>query len=264
MYPFIDIGGHSIGTYGLCMLTGLFLAGFFSYQKGKANGLLMEDLFIIGAFALGCAIICGGGMYIFVTYPIAQIIQFIQQRDFRFLSSGIVFYGGLIGGILGAFLGIRTAKCPLTLIEHSVVPFIPLGHAIGRIGCVFAGCCHGFSYEGLLALYYPHAVSGVSPNQGYFPVQPLEAILNIGISLILLRLEKKCTKALSLLLSYLSMYAVCRFGLEFFRGDIIRGSWLGLSTSQWISIVLFLFCIVFFIVRRICMSYQRHSDAILP
>lgn len=263
MYPYIYIGDRPIGTYGLCMLLGLFLAGFLSYQKGKKHSLLIEDLLIIGAFALGCALVCGGVMYIFVTYSITQIIEFIRLGDFRFLSSGIIFYGGLIGGVLGALLGIRIAKCSLSLVEHSVVPFIPLGHAIGRIGCVMAGCCYGFAYDGPLALYYPHSVSGLSPDQGYFPVQPLESILNIGICLLLLKLEKRCNKPFQLLFSYLGIYAVCRFALEFLRGDVIRGAWAGISTSQWVSIGLLIASTAFFAVGKL-LELRNASSSVNP
>lgn len=263
MYPYIFIGGRPIGTYGLCMLLGFFLVAFLSYQKGKQHSLLLEDLLFVGAVAIGCSLVCGGGMYIFVTYPITQIIEFIRQGDFRFLSSGIIFYGGLIGGILGALLGIRIMKCPLSLIEHSVIPFIPLGHAIGRIGCVMAGCCHGFVYDGPFALYYSNSVSGLPPHQGYFPVQPLESIINIGICLLLLKLDKRCKKPFQLLFSYLSIYAICRFSLEFFRGDMIRGTWAGLSTSQWVSIGLLIASATFFAISKF-LDHHIHSSSKNP
>lgn len=259
MYPFIDIGGRTFGTYGLCMVIGLFVAGALTYRKGKSQGFIIEDILIIGAFALAFGLVCGGGMYVFVTYSIDQIVAFIRQGDFRFLSGGIIFYGGLIGGVLGALLGIRVTRTPLMVVEHSVVPFIPLGHAIGRIGCVLAGCCHGFAYDGPLAIYYPHSVSGLSPDQGYFPVQPLESLLNVGICFVLLRLEKKCKKPYSLLFCYLSIYAVCRFCLEFLRGDLIRGAWAGFSTSQWVSIGLLFISGAFFLLRYLLTNRSSHK-----
>jgi len=238
MYPIIYIGNRAIGTYGLCMLLGFLVAGSCAYCKGKRIGLHLEDLLLIVAFALAGGLICGGLLYVFVTYPISEIILFIRQGDFRFLASGLVFYGGLIGGILGALLGVRIAGCGLHIIEHSVVPFIPLGHAIGRIGCVMAGCCHGFEYSGPLALYYPNSLSGLPHNQGYFPVQPLESVINLGICLILLRAEKKSRRTLDLLFIYLLLYSTTRFFLEMLRGDGIRGMWNSLSTSQWVSLVI--------------------------
>ncbi len=250
MYPFIYILGRPIGTYGICMLLGIILAGALALQRGKPRGLIPEDLLIVGATALGFGMIGGSLLYILVTYSYSELLSFLRQGNFSFLSSGTVFYGGLLGGILGALLGIRIAKCPISLIEYSVVPFIPLGHAIGRIGCVMAGCCHGFRYDGPLALYYPHSISGLPPDQGFFPVQLLESLLNVGICLILLHFGKKAKRPLDSLFLYLMLYAVVRFSLELLRGDSIRGGGFGLSTSQWVSISILFVCGVHFLIRR--------------
>ncbi len=255
MYPYIDIFGRKIGTYGLCMLLGFFLVGILALRRGKPRGLCVEDILVVAAMALGGALVVGGFLYIVVTYSFAEILTFIRQGDFRFLGSGIVFYGGLVGGILGALLGIRMAKCDLHTVEYSVVPFIPLGHAIGRIGCVMAGCCYGFEYDGPFALYYHHAVTGIPADQGYFPVQPLEALLNVGICIVLLLLGKRVKRKFGLLAWYLVFYAITRFFLEMLRGDMIRGVWNGLSTSQYISIALLILCGI----RLLFLHLQRRA-----
>lgn len=250
MYPFIHIFGRTIGTYGLCMMLGVFLAAFLAIRLGKKRGVLMEDILIVGATAMGCALVCGSLLYVFVTYPLSEIWAMIKSGEFKFLTSGIVFYGGLIGGILGALLGCRIAGCKLSSLESVVVPFIPLGHAIGRIGCIMAGCCHGMEYTGPLAIYYPHSVTGLSPEQGYFPVQGLEALLNVFVCLLLVWYERRKRRPMDMLFVYLGCYAVERFILELFRGDSIRGIYFGLSTSQWISVGLLAACAVHFLFLR--------------
>ena len=242
MYPYIHILGRDIGTYGLCLILGFALVFVCALLRGKPKGLILEDLMIVGAFVLGFALLGGGLLYLLVSYSLSEILEFIRNGEYSFLSGGIVFYGGLFGGIAGAMLGIQVAGCKLGVIIRSVVPFIPLGHAIGRIGCLMAGCCYGFTYNGLFALYYPHSVAGLSPEQGYFPVQVLEALVNVGICWLLVRYEKRAKRNINVLLSYLLMYAVSRFFLEMLRGDAVRGGWSGLSTSQIISIVLVGIC----------------------
>lgn len=238
MFPYIHFLGRDIGSYGLCIVIAVTLVVILALRKGKSNGLIIEDLLIVGACALGFALIGGSLLYVFITYSPAQIGEFIRLGDLSFLGSGIVFYGGLIGGMMGALIGIRIAKCKFALIERSVVPFIPLGHAIGRVGCVLAGCCYGYAYSGPFALYYSNSVSGLSPEQGCFPVQLLESLVNIGICIFLLWCEKKIKRASVLLFIYLGMYAISRFFLEMFRGDAVRGIWTSLSTSQIISVLL--------------------------
>lgn len=244
MYPYISVFGRSFGTYGLCMVFGFLLAFILSYRKGRDRGLPIEDLLIIGALALGLGMAGSSALYVLVTYTPAQIWAFLSAGDFRFLSGGIVFYGGLLGGILGALLGIRIARADFSTVVRAVVPHIPLAHAVGRVGCVMAGCCHGFAYDGPLALYYPRSVLGLSPTQGYFPVQLLEALLNVLIFLLLRWQEKHAKRAIDLLFSYLGIYAVSRFFLEMLRGDRLRGVWHMLSTSQIISIALLIVSVV--------------------
>ena len=236
MYPYITVFGKQFGTYGLMMALGFALVGVISYFRGKTRNISGNDLVGIAAAVLFGALFGGMLLFVFVTYPIDYIWQMMCSGDFSFFGTGIVYYGGLIAAILCAMLVARLFKCRFFDVERTILPLVPLGHAVGRIGCLLGGCCHGMEYEGPLAVYYPYGQTGLPTDQGYFPVQALEALLNVGICLILLRLEKKTNRPYRLLLYYLGMYAVARFFVEFFRGDAIRGLFLGISTSQWIAI----------------------------
>lgn len=236
MFPFFHVFGRTVGMYGVCIMLGVLLVSFLAVKKSRQCGLSPEDIYIVGAFTIGFAMVFGNMLYVFVTYSFADILQKIRILDFSFLGSGIVFYGGLIGGIIGAFLGVRIAKCEIRAVISVIVPYIPLGHAIGRIGCLLAGCCYGMEYSGPLAVHYPNSLFGIPASQGYFPIQPLEALLNVGICWMLLQQEKRGRDGYSILFSYLGMYGVFRFLLEFLRGDAHRGIYAGLSLSQWISI----------------------------
>lgn len=245
MYPYINLLGKTIGSYGLMLAFACITVGFLSVRKAIRYNIAVEDVLIVGACGIGLGLFGGKLLYIFATYSISQIWDFLIAGDLHiFGGGGIVFYGGLLGGVVGALVGIRIAKCSFVVIEKTVVPYIPLGHAIGRIGCLLAGCCYGMPYDGMLAVYYPNAASGVSPEQGYFPIQILEALWNILVMVYLLWIEKRNTKPRGVLFEYLCAYAVGRFVLEFFRGDEIRGAFLCFSLSQWISVAILLVCFV--------------------
>lgn len=243
MYPYIDILGRRIGSYGLCMILGFGLVIFLSMRRGKRFGVASEDIWIVGATVVAFAMLGGGLLYVWVTFPLEVVIELIMAGNFEPLL-GIVFYGGLIGGAIGAIVGAKIAKCPMGNLLPSVVPFIPLGHAIGRIGCLLGGCCYGMEYDGPLAIHYPHSLLGLPPEQGYFPVQPLEALCNVAIFAVLFTMEKRMRKRWDILWTYGVMYAVCRFTLEYFRGDAHRGIFSGVSLSQWISIGLLVICVI--------------------
>lgn len=253
MLPFIEFLWLKIPTYGLLMAVALFAAaGLTLWRVKKSTSLVVEDVIVVIAVAFGSGILCGSLLYIFITYSLSEIWFFITTLNFKALfGGGLVFYGGLIGGIIGALVSARLLKLDLSLLEHCAVPFVPLAHAIGRIGCLMAGCCYGSVYDGPFAVSYPNAITGVSNHLTYFPVQAVEALLDIVIMIILLVLTKKLHRKLDLLSSYVAMYAVMRFVTEYMRGDAIRGSFLVFSTSQWISVFLLALCIARLIFLKI-------------
>lgn len=250
MYPYIDFFGRQIPTYGLCMVLAIFLVGFLTVLYAKKVNVVFEDILIIGAAAVLSGLLGGWLLYLCVTYSPNEILDMVRCGDFRFLQGGLVFYGALIGGILGGLFGTRLVGIPVKTIERCVVPYIPFGHAIGRIGCVFGGCCNGAPYDGFCALYYTNSLLGLDPHQGYFPVQLLEAVILMVIGLLLLCCRNKATVKLELLAFYLGLYGFARFLLEFLRGDAIRGFAGGISTSQWISLLLLCSCLIYYIFLR--------------
>lgn len=252
LYPFLfEIFSRKIASYGVCIMVAFLLLFVLAIRRAKRQNVAMEDVLIVGFTAIGVGYVAAKLTYIAVTFSLSDIRSLLAAGDFSFLlGDGTVFYGGLIGGIFGAFLGARFAKLPLASLEAPIVPLLPLGHAIGRIGCALGGCCYGMEYYGFGAIYYPDTVFPFPAHVGYFPVQFLEAFLNLCIMVCLLCFSRKERKKWSLLLCYLILYAIVRFATEFLRGDLIRGQLLTLSTSQWISVAIFFTCILFSVVRH--------------
>ena len=229
------------------MSVGVLLCGFLILLKARRKGIGSEEIIIVMAMSLGMALFGAGLLYILVSYSIKDLINQILNGDFAFLKNGgLVFYGGLVGGIIGSILASRWQQLDIRIVEQCIIPVLPLGHAIGRIGCLLAGCCHGFEYTA------PLAVRNflISAEKTYFPIQMVEALLNLGIFIFLLWYTRKKHPIYHILCVYLHFYSILRFILEFFRGDLIRGGFLMLSTSQWISVMLFLASIFGFYIFR--------------
>lgn len=247
MYPYINIFGLHIPSYGLCVCLALFLCVALVFKRAYKSSIDFNDLIILTAISVGCGILGGNILYIFVTYDIETLYKKMLIGEFTFLkNSGLVFYGGIIGGILGAVISAKILKLKTEILERCIVPYIPLGHAVGRIGCLLAGCCYGFPYKGILAVSTPFDMGDIT----YFPIQGVEAILNLFVMGILLLYVKKERAKYSVMSLYLVMYSHIRFFLEFFRGDTIRGSFLFFSTSQWISLLIILFCFVLMLINK--------------
>lgn len=260
MLPYIEIAGRLIPMYGVCMAAGILISSYIAYVRTKRAGADCNSLIVIGASAIGLGLIGAKLLYIFVSYGIGNAITQIAAGDFSvFSEGGLVFYGGLIGGMLGAVLGAWFTHDDLAVYCDMLVPCIPLGHAFGRLGCFFAGCCYGMPYDGICSLTFP----AVGIDYPTFPVQLLEMILNVGISVLLILYAQRKPKRYHVLYLYMLMYSVVRFGLEFVRGDMVRGIANGLSTSQWISIALFAGALVLMLPRRSGKSNGSH-DADAP
>ena len=119
----------------------------------------------------------------------------------------------------------------------------------GRIGCLCAGCCYGIEYHGVGSIVFHN--SEYTPNGiPLFPTQIVEAIFNFIIFIVLLLTYKKYLKTYKTIGLYCILYSILRFSLEFFRGDIERGIFFNLATSQWISIIIFITGIVIFIYEN--------------
>ncbi len=134
-------------------------------------------------------------------------------------------------------------------------PMFPLIHAFGRIGCFCVGCCYGSEADGS-HLSVTFIDSPVAPNGiPLYPVQLVEAGVEIGLFLILALFAAKKMSGNKLLALYCLLYGMVRFWVEFYRGDEYRGVWLGLSTSQHIS--LFTVCLGTWLLWRNGKSEKR-------
>lgn len=141
-------------------------------------------------------------------------------------GGGFVFYGGLISALI--FVGLyKLLKFPISQQTlWSMLPALTAGHAIGRIGCLLAGCCFGKETD----LWWGIELHGAHRH----PTQALESLGLILLTLFLLKV-KPTLKNFAI---YFIGYGVIRFGIELLRGDEIRGHWGLFTPSQWISLVL--------------------------
>ena len=156
--------------------------------------------------------------------------QSILWKTIDFRSGGLVFYGGFIGAALAVILYIRLhGKQPLWKVADAFAPSIPLGHALGRLGCLMFGCCFGIECDLPWAVQFPaHSPAfdalGQAPGDAAYslhvhPTQIYSALLNVALygGLAWLYRHKRFDGQVFGL--YLVGYSINRFIVEFFRGD---------------------------------------------
>ena len=122
MLPYVELLGKQIPMYGVCLMTGILIAGVFAYLESKKRGVIPENLIIIAATAIGLGMVGAKGMYIIVSYSPAELMGIIKEKNFSLLlQGGFVFYVGVIFGILGAVLGCKMASVQIGDYENIVV-----------------------------------------------------------------------------------------------------------------------------------------------
>ena len=253
------VGSIMISWYGLFIVLGILAGAVLGYVLVRFSHLKFDDFIQAACFAGLGAMIGAKLLYLIVSW---QKIDFARITDLEYLNAllggGFVFYGGLAGGLVGLYLCGKILHIPVAEYARSVIPVIPLAHAFGRMGCAVVGCCYGVPYDGPGAVVYTESIAAPA-GIPLFPVQAVEAAGNLVIAAILcgylISCKKKRKKAKSVQL-YLALYAVFRFVLEFLRyDDGERGIALGLSTSQWISILICA-CIVILEIREHIETYK--------
>ncbi len=246
MFPYVEILGRMVPTYGICMAIGIMTTCIFACIQAQKKCLPVEDLIVIAASAILGALTGAKLLYDIVSFGLLGILKMLINGRISELTAntGFVFYGGLAGGLAGTFVSCRVTGISPSKYYTSAIPFIPVGHAIGRLGCFMAGCCYGKASSLPIAVHFPHSISGLSPEIAVIPTQLFEATGNLAIAIYLFIKYRKMDEGSGALKEYLVLYALLRFFLEYLRGDIIRGSFGFFSTSQWISI--FIICVILF------------------
>lgn len=251
MLPFFTIASLRIPAYGFFLAVAIFTAGLVAFFRCRKARLSTDALLIIAASSVGLGIVSAWALYVAVTFSFDDILALIRANRWdELIPGGMVYYGGIIGGAAGAWIGAVIAKVRLSAYLDSIVPSLPLAHAIGRLGCFSAGCCYGKPTSSWIGIAFAAPVGGAPAGIPLIPIQLIESALNLLIFvLLILAARKSRTKAVTLPL-YLAMYGCVRFLTEFFRGDEIRGGVLGLSTSQWISLLCILAALLYLLAGK--------------
>ena len=240
MYPvLLKFGPLTIHTYGVLVATGFLLGIGLAVLQAKKEGIPSNKIVDLGFYILLSAII--GSRLFFIFINAGHYIK--NPLDiFKIWEGGLVFYGGVLLAVPTAIWYVKKNGIGLWNIADVFAPSIAIGHSIGRIGCFFAGCCYGKPAEGL-----PWAVTFTNPQslaQIGIPLHPTQLYESAGEFinfLILITLRRYKSFDGQLFLTYVLLYSILRFIVEFFRGDIGRGFIIyNISLSQGLSILMFL------------------------
>jgi phosphatidylglycerol:prolipoprotein diacylglycerol transferase len=262
VYPeLFSIGPITVYSYGVLLAVSYLLGLRLAMSRAKQWGLDANRVLDLGIYIIIAALIGAKLLLLVVDFD-----QF-RRAPAELLSlarSGGVFYGGLILAVLAAFWYIAKHRMPFWTTTDVFAPGIALGHVTGRLGCFAAGCCYGrpTTLPWGITFHNPLAAANVGTPLGValHPTQLYEAGAELLILGILLFTEKRGKPfAGRTFWAYMLMYAISRYIIEFYRGDP-RGEMFGMSTSQFISVILApLSLIMLFWLSREMPSAPRQS-----
>ncbi len=235
----IKIFNLDIPLYGLLFYIGVAFAAAVAVLICKKKQIVIFDMVCSAIYTMIGAIVGAKLLFLVVSLPdIIEMFRIYPAEDvlFSIIKGGFVFYGGLIGGALGLLIYIKQFKLKLEPFVEVFAVVVPLGHAFGRVGCFFAGCCYGMEYDGPLSHTYTVTAGSTPLGVPLLPIQLIETTcLLILFGALMIAFFKGKNRPFLCAKIYAISYATIRFTLEFFRGDKERGVAL-FSTSQWISI----------------------------
>jgi phosphatidylglycerol---prolipoprotein diacylglyceryl transferase len=220
------IGNRPIYWYGVMVALGFLVAvahwNALGRRHGRPRGFGSD---------LGFVVMVSGILGARLAYVLSNFSHYAAHpiEVVRIDRGGLIFYGGFLGACAAIYVLARIRKEPPLGLGDFVVTGLPLGHTLGRVGCLLNGCCYGLPSDVPWRIYTADAFR--------HPVPLYEAAFNVILYVVLLRMYPRRRRDGDALALYLVLYGAWRYFIEFLRGDE-RAMWLGMSVAQAVSLAL--------------------------
>lgn len=207
-----QLGPFTIHTYTVLVDLGILVGVYIAYREAMRVGFDSDSFFDLAAWVVFAAIV-GSRLYhvLFIdwNYYAADWL-----RIFRLWEGGFVFQGAFFGGLAAGLVYLWRRKLSFWVAADFTALGLVFGHAIGRVGCFFGGCCYGGLCDLPWGVVFPNL--GIGPRH---PTQLYEGLANLAIFGILFAFRKNKPFNGFLFLLYVMLYSATRFSIEFLRGD---------------------------------------------
>ena len=228
--------GHPIYFYGVLIGLGFLLGIAFCAKRAKRFGLKEDDIYDVMIWLIPCSII-GARSY----YVLFQLGYYVQHPDelFAIRNGGLAIYGGVIAGVLVAYLVCRRKKIPFPAMLDCLCFGLLIGQIIGRWGNFLNREAFGAETEVFCRM-------GLTDTNGttiyVHPTFLYESLWNLGVLLFLLWFEKAGKRRFDghCMSLYFLLYGLGRFWIEGLRTDSLYLGGTGIRISQALSLVLVL------------------------
>jgi len=239
----VDLGFVKLPSYGLLVALGVVVGLFAINRRADRSGLDGTRLVDISLWIVIWALLGAKGLLVVVELP-----RYLHNPSeiLGLLRAGGVFLGGFFAAVISGLFLFKKYRLPPLVAMDAIIPSLALGHAIGRIGCLMAGCCWGGVCDLPWAITYtdPQAAANVGTplHVALHPFPAYAALFNFCLYALLEWLYARRPNPGTVFATYLLVYGAGRFALEWTRGDDVRGFVFAgaLSTSQLIGGIMIL------------------------
>ncbi len=239
MHPILfKIGPVTIYSYGVMIALGFIVGIYLARHRAKYDGINPDRVIDLGVYVLISAIV--GSRLLHVLLNLKEYLA-SPREIFMIHHGGLAFYGGVILAVVTGALFLRKKKISFFGMGDTVIPYVALGQAIGRTGCLLNGCCYGKVTSLPWGIYFPGRELPLHPTQIYFSLNCL------AVFLILIFIRERKAYSGQVFLSYFLLYPFGRFFIEFFRDDIPRTIFGVFTVPQLISVCIFFIALTIFI-----------------
>jgi phosphatidylglycerol:prolipoprotein diacylglycerol transferase len=246
MHPILfQYHGFVIYTYGVLVATGVLLGMWYARTQAPRAGVDPDKLWNMAIYTILVALLVAK-IWLLVSdwdYYSTHVGEIFSLQTFQ---SGGVYYGGILGAIFTIVLYTHFQKMPMFAVLDVSAGALPLGHAIGRLGCYAAGCCYGKPTSVPWAITFKNPVAaqiaGTPLGVHLHPTQLYESFAEFLNFAFLVWLGRRQTFRGQILGTFFLLYGFERGTIEFFRGDPGRTMLFhdSISLMQCVSVVLIL------------------------
>lgn len=256
--PLVGTTHLFVPTYGVLFAAGALLAWWWFVRRAAALGVAQEPVFNLAFWTLLAGLF--GAKLTLVVVDLPYYLEQPAQILGTIRSAGVLMGGVLCGAVAFIAYALRH-RMPLFSLGDAIAAPLALAQGIGRLGCLAAGCCWGVASHAWCAVRFTdaaaHDQTGVPLGIRLVPTQIIEFLFDLVLAALLAWLWRKRPRpAGTVFWVYLVLYGAGRATIEHWRGDTVRGLWLGeqVSTSQLFSVAAILLGLGFLVhdrVRRI-------------
>ncbi|HOK80090.1 MAG TPA: prolipoprotein diacylglyceryl transferase [bacterium] len=231
MHPVcLKIGNFVIYWYGVFVALGIIVSSFVFQLKARKTGYSDEISGKIIFYTVLSGIIGARIVHVlaYFHYYMRNPVEIIMLRN-----GGLAIQGGILAGLLGLIYISKKLNVNVRQNLDMVASVVPLGQAIGRIGCLFHGCCYGKPSTHWFSIKFPFLETRVHPTEIYY------FIGDLAIFFLLYLFSRDKHQDGEIAAWYLIFFGSLRYWIDHFRGDLIPGMF-GFYQTQIYGIICFL------------------------